>query len=93
MFEHEMEESKKVSLTEDFAHKYLYVVKKGKSAEHLTEEGEYCVIVREWRGGVLLLNAFAMSSGGISLCRKILMDLFLFTSALGCFVLLFNVSY
>lgn len=47
MFEHEMEESKKVSLTEDFAHKYLYVVKKGKCAEHLTEEGEYCVIVRE----------------------------------------------
>lgn len=51
MFEHEMEESKKVSLTEDFAHKYLYVVKKGKCAENLTEEGEYCVIVREWRGG------------------------------------------
>lgn len=90
MFEHEMEESKKVSLTEDFAHKYLYVVKKGKCAENLTEEGEYCVIVREWRG--VLLNAFPMSSGGVSLCRKILMDL-LFTSALGCFVLLFNVSY
>ncbi|XP_047918748.1 speckle-type POZ protein-like isoform X1 [Anser cygnoides] len=35
MFEHEMEESKKVSLTEDFAHKYLYIVKKGKRAENL----------------------------------------------------------
>lgn len=34
MFEHEMEESKKVSLTENFTCKYFYVVKKGKVAEN-----------------------------------------------------------